>query len=304
MHIGWTLTHARSSSTLARPQNAAVAAVRFAPPRLKAKVDAAEAYSAWLSAALQHFDENARRFAEGARDPAVLHQIRTALRRLRGLTAFFAPVTDDALAAAARAEIKALYDALAAARELDAIVLEGLWTRLSADSGRPPERLKSARRRAYRKARVRIAEQHIGDRIQRLLQAQGRVQPAPTLRTLGRTALSDARRKALRLARRYDRLSEADRHAFRRRLKTFRLAFETFVSHCAGEAKARDRLARRIGRTLDRLGCLNDLESVWVSGPSAPEAIREAAATLKIKAEAQVMKAVRRLLRTLEATAI
>jgi triphosphatase len=279
-------------------------AVRFAMPRLKFKATADEVFEALLSSALRHFETNAQFFAEGGSDPEVLHQIRVALRRLRNLLGFFAPMADDQEAAVIRAELKTLYDALAAARELDVVLREGLWMRVAAAAegvDQPPERYRSARRRAYRKARASLAVQTVGDQIRRLLASRSRADTPLAARPFAVQILETRLRKVLRLGRRYDHLSDHDRHRFRRRLKTFRLAFESFVPFAACGDRARDRLARRLSHTLDRLGRLNDLESAWISGPKAPDAVRDAAAILKAGAEPKARKSVRRLLKRLEA---
>ena len=240
-------------------------------------MSAREAFGALATHALAEVVTHARRLCD-ADDADGVHQVRVALRRLRGAIALFKPVVADSAVHAIKARLKALADDLAPAREID-VLLSGAYARAdwrgedSAVRVGFGRRLSAARTAAYVRARRAVQEEPLRGLATDVLawiesgpwtgpdapRAAVRDRPAAALAA---RALDRCRRRALRHPARFGRLPPDARHALRITIKTLRLAAETFSPLFPAHPRRRRRFLARTKALLDDLGDLNDVVAV------------------------------------------
>ena len=238
---------------------------------------AREAFGALATHALAEVVTHARRLRD-ADDADGVHQVRVALRRLRGTIALFKPVVADGAVGAIKARLKALADDLAPAREID-VFLSGAFARADwtgeNSSARVAfgRRLRAARNAAYFRARRAVQEEPLRALASDVLAwidsgpwtgpdaPRGAVRDRPVT-ALAVRALDRCRRRALKHAARFERLAPDARHALRVTVKTSRLAVEAFSPLFPAHPKRRRRFLAGTKALLGDLGDLNDVVAV------------------------------------------
>jgi triphosphatase len=215
-----------------------------------------------LAAALAHALPNAAEIAAGTAAPEHLHQLRVALRRLRTALDLMAPWgADEAASHALQARWAAVFAALGAARDAD--VIEETWAPALRAAG-APALAASAHADVVPPAEVVRGAAFTGAALLTLAEVLATVPAAQTedpdprsaaaalLQTLWRRAWADARVFG-------DTATDsARRHRARKRLKRLRYALE-FLAPLFAE-KAVRRFSKRLGRALEALGTVNDLQ--------------------------------------------
>ncbi|MFC3100126.1 CHAD domain-containing protein [Altererythrobacter lauratis] len=263
-----------------KPQAGPVAST--APPvLLNPQMDVREGFGAIARNCLAHLLANYP-LVVASGDAEALHQTRIAIRRLRAAFTLFRRLTVDPQAAVLRAEWKAVAGRLGPARDLQ--VLCDLVS-ANALAGEPDCADLLAHLIAHRDAALGEARHMLaGAAFQRLLQdfaawledADGRASPelkggdAP-ITAFARHAIAHRLHKVLRHGGHLAKMSDAERHRLRIKVKKLRYGlgfFASLRSSKAGSAR-QAALARALGRLQDCLGELNDLAVARaVAGPS------------------------------------
>lgn len=225
---------------------------------------AAQALRAIIGTCAADFDADLARLMI-CDDPEAPHGARVALRRLRSALAGFANIIDPAVLAASKADAKALFHLLGPLRDAD--VLAGtLAGALSGAADHPSRALVASQRRA--EARAGLTARGAGQFAASLQasfatkawQRAGR-KPRKWRRGSARRqalrALDRAWRPCVRHGTSLARMSEPDRHAFRKDMKTLRYLGEFFGP--LWPKKAQSRFFGRLENLQNTLGTLNDL---------------------------------------------
>lgn len=234
-----------------------VPAVRAQAAVLPAGEGVFEVWQSTLAATLAQALPNAAEIAAGTDTPEHLHQLRVALRRLRTALLLMAPWGgDEAAALALEREWAACFGELGAARDTD--VIEARFAPLLAAAGAPAVALARegqalppgdvVRGAAFTRAALGTLA---------LALAAPPAASAPR-RHAADALLQGAWRKAWADARAFERAEAEGRHRARKRIKRLRYAFE-FVAPLYGE-KAGRRFQKALGRALEALGDLNDMQ--------------------------------------------
>jgi CHAD domain-containing protein len=198
--------------------------------------------------------------------PAVVHEARVIVRRVRSHLRTFAPVLDESWADAMNARVRWLGDVLAAARDAD-VLLAGLAARAATIADVDPERLALALAplRERHAAAYRRLDDLVGDvRYGELLATLAAVahEPAfnerahvPARRALA-LLMRPAWQRMLKAVRRAGaKPSDAQLHRVRIRAKYLRYAAEALIPVAGRRAK---RFARRVETLQTRLGRMHD----------------------------------------------
>lgn len=282
-----TRSKAERGDRLARglgPQDP-VPPVKAAPLRLARDADVAAAWSAVLDHLLAHALPNWSEVAAGRGGEAV-HQLRVALRRLRSARRFFAgwpgvPAADPADGDAAAA----LFRALGTARDAE-VLAQGVGREIAAALEALGEAPLPAPPADTDTAAAPLASPAAAGHCWIALQAERLAMdepaatgaPAPRLAPLAAQRLDDWHRRVQRDARRFDTLTDAERHRLRKRLKRLRYAAE----FCAGlfPARAVRRYLARLADVQEQLGALNDLGTALLAYRRLAEQMPRAAFAL------------------------
>lgn len=232
---------------------------KAAPVEVAPDLPAAEAWRRSLLAGLDQLGRNLPGLL-AADDPEYLHQARVAVRRLATMLTLGRAIgcaREDWLAG-----LRWFMDELSPARDWDVFVAETLAV---ARAGLPgPERLDgllaradSARQAARLRARAAAGDRRLAalmlDMGAGLLAGRG---DGPPLADWATQALDRRRRRFVKLARHFDDLDAAGRHATRIAAKRLRYAGEAFAALYGGKA---GRYLGRLGRLQDELGAANDI---------------------------------------------
>ncbi len=254
-----------------------------AVPALAAGDTVAEAMTRILAACYAQWAGNLAAAMDG-RDPEGVHQLRVALRRLRSAFGIFRSVVPAGTLDALRREVGWLAGELGPARDWDVFAGEGMapLDRAFADDAalqRLGGAVAAAREAGYARARAALG----GRRHTALMLAFGawlddagwRQTPEASdgadeppdaaaaavadgpVGAFARDRLARRHRKALKAGRRFDRLSDEDRHQLRIELKKLRYVAEFFAP--LYRAKRTKPYLRALSRLQDHLGRLNDL---------------------------------------------
>lgn len=193
--------------------------------------------------------------------------MRVAIRRLRAAQSTFRPVLGDALARAPREDLRTLMGVLGPARDADVFMAEILGPVCDDVGGEPGLAALHARCTAVREARLDAAVAAVADgRFDRLCAAwqtwiEDGVSPGtdddPAVAVFARQRLKTRWRKVARPARRFDRLTDGQRHDLRIQVKKLRYALEALAPVLQGPGSAT--LRKRLGLVQDQLGALNDV---------------------------------------------
>jgi CHAD domain-containing protein len=198
--------------------------------------------------------------------PEPVHQMRVAVRRLRSAIRLFKAVGVGPELAAAAASLRALGEALGAARDWD-VFLGGLGRQVAAafaqDDGVTRLLAAAGRERAAAYAALRgkladVAFRRLG--ITLALAAAMRpwegAEDGPGLRAFAAAALDRRRKRALAPGRHIDGLEPSALHGIRLEAKRLRYAAELFAP--LWQRDAAQRYIRRVVAVQERLGRLND----------------------------------------------
>jgi CHAD domain-containing protein len=223
-----------------------------------------------------------------AGDPEGIHQMRVAVRRLRGILSAFAPLLPPEHRRWASNELRWFADVLGEARNLDVFAAELLGpARVALPAASEFERLSMAieRRRqvAHTSARRAIASVRFGASVRALSNWFGRCgwrvdghceELQPPIGELAPILLDRVRRQARKAAKGFARQSEEQRHRLRIAMKKLRYACELLaVLYDPSDSK---RYIQHLKRLQDDLGDINDVhvgrETVAeLAEPGAPE---------------------------------
>lgn len=257
------------------------------PVQLRHGVSVGEAWHAALQGCLQQISANASEIATGSHDAEHVHQLRVGLRRLRSLQRFVGDAsTGDPAWREAAAE---LFRRLGAARDRDAIEqavlprLQSAWMRWFGPDGTARPAGPVAKQNEDETPTELVRGQGMQTLLLDLLEAVAlpRVDSPAAQRSLrSRTTqrLQRWHRRAQADAEHFADLDDAQRHAFRKRIKRLRYAAEWVATLYPRRAAKRYLAALR-----DAQSCLGEINDVGV----ALGAFREPAA-----AEPQAMFAV------------
>ncbi|HEX7876123.1 MAG TPA: CHAD domain-containing protein [Sphingobium sp.] len=238
--------------------------LRHAPTSFKAEpvllhpgLSAGEAFQHIALLCLRQFRLNEMLLGE-SRNGEALHQARVAIRRLRSALSIFKALLPDARLAHFRGEFKYLAGLLGDARDIDVMLAK-------APPGGLRDRLEAARVEAYTHVETALASDRIRWLILDFVQwagssatAQEAGEPAAAFAA---AALRRIRKKVKGHGAGFKRLSDEDRHDFRKLAKKMRYAAEFFGSLFLGKHRQRDqrRFVRKLEKLQDSLGLLNDL---------------------------------------------
>ena len=252
------------------------AATPATDPRLHRSDTSGQAFQAIAGAALTQIAANAR-VLRTARAPAVLHQLRVGVRRLRSAMSVFGPMLADGELAGVKAELEWLASELDEARDLDVFIQDTYQPALARDpelAGLASfgERLSAAREQAYDQAQAAVnAPRFRGLMLSALawIEAGEWSQTGEPmlagLRNRPVTALASEefdrrRRKIVKQGRDLISMAPAERHKLRIKVKRLRYAcgfFESLYSKKATKAQKAFSIAAR--DLQDCLGALTDI---------------------------------------------
>jgi triphosphatase len=235
--------------------------VKAQPAHWPAGAQASAVWQAALRSALAQALPNACELAAGSGTPEHLHQLRVALRRLRSFLRALAPWGDAAeQAQTLEAAWRAPFALLGAARDAD-VLAQSLHPRLMA-AGAPDFVWPAATDAVDIAALLRSAE------FTALMLQSLALTVSPTVASS--TSVVDAAHQLLRAAWRhvlkdvaaFAQATVADQHRTRKRLKRFRYLLEVLAP--LFKPKPTRKLLKQVGRALDALGELNDLQTADV----------------------------------------
>lgn len=205
-------------------------------------------------------------------DPASLHRLRVAVRRLRVVLALVRRTRDTRASRQATNALKWLAQALGPARDSDVFVGD-IWPPLRAEIGN--ERLASAldavwqaqKTRHYRTAQRALAAPRLRKLCVALDKLFAATAPGKDAKNAARGAHRFARdaihRRVRRVRRRYARVLEEDppndRALHRLRIEIKKLRYELDILRPLLQGQRVTRIARNLARLQDTLGAMNDL---------------------------------------------
>lgn len=202
-------------------------------------------------------------------DPAGVHQMRIALRRMRAAIAIFGPMVDDRESRRLRAELKWLAGRLAPARDLHLLELKFASAQLGGGSPLFLKKLGHDRAAAFTRARTTVEQ----PRFRRLLrdlrhwidgddwsEAAGPDAERPA-KGFARHILAHRTQKLVQHCDRLDELDDSARHQVRIKAKKLYYATGFFESLFAGHGSGKQlaRFKKQLKKLLDALGVLNDI---------------------------------------------
>jgi triphosphatase len=266
---------------------------------LEPSMDVAQAFAAIGRACLAQVIEHAAAFRENPQ-PDAIHQTRVGLRRLRTAFRLFESIVVDGQRARLDVEAQWLAGELGPARSLD-VFLEDVFDPSALSDARVAEaygeRLRKARRLAYRKAMEALSSERfarltldlalwIEDGAWRRPNDAGRAAwLSGPIGVLASSVLEDQRRAVRKRGRSLATLDPESRHKLRIRAKRLRYASEFFAGAFSGGQKKRAAFVAALKDLQTALGLLNDMAEAQASatsilGPRAPQAMVFAAGEL------------------------
>jgi triphosphatase len=234
-------------------------------PAIKAQAvrwpDEAQPSRVWhaaLTSGLVQALPNASEIAAGQGAPEHLHQLRVALRRLRTFLRALAPWGDVvAQAQALEAAWRGPFALLGHARDAD-VQAQGMRPRLAAAGA--PDFIWPAPAQTVDLAAMLRGREFTGLMLQTLaLTLSPPVLSAMNVADAAHQLLRTVWRQVLKDAAGFAQASTADQHRTRKRLKRFRYLLEVLAP--LFKPKPTRKLLKQVGRALDALGELNDLET-------------------------------------------
>ena len=279
--------------------SAAPAPVKFAKLKLARGTSSAQAFRLIAHACLRQLVANEPSLRHG--DAEAVHQMRTALRRLRAAFSLFSDLVSDAQLARLKGEIKWITGELAPARELDVYLAQAVAPAKNRhrDGGMSTLEADLRRRRAQALARARIAA--ASPRYRNLLfdlvawietGAWANPREKAARRGLDRAVrkqaaeeLSRRRRKIKKRGRAVRELEPRQRHKLRIAIKKVRYATDFFAALFPGRRakKRRKAFVATLKQLQDALGDLNDIA---VREKMAGELVRRSGRRSRARAEA------------------
>jgi triphosphatase len=279
--------------------NAAAAPVKFAKLRLAKGTSSAQAFRQIAHACLRQLVANEPSLARG--EAEAVHQMRTAMRRLRAAFSLFSEVVADPALARLKGEVKWMAGELAPARELDVFLAEALkpaQEQHSGEGGMTALEADVRRRRARALARAKAAA--ASPRYRRLLLdlvawietgAWAKPRAEAARRRLARPVKKHAadeldrrRRRIKKRGRGLRELAPRRRHKLRIEIKKVRYAIDFFAALFRGRRARQRRKAfvATLKRLQDALGTLNDIA---VREKMAGELVRRSGRRSRARAE-------------------
>ena len=251
----WLEVRSKSARGAALAAGGSVPLPPWLRPALAADTGADAALRAMVAAALAFTLPAASAVAAGGRDPPALHQLRVGLRRLRTALRLFgdaSPAVDAAWAPA----LAAVFDALGAARDRDALA-ESLVPALQA-AGAALALLPPAPDTGDAPVQV-LRQAEVGRLWLALADFAGGAPAAhdPPLAKRLPELLARLHRQLARDARRFAEADDEQRHRTRRRVKRLRYAIDFVAALHPG--KAVRRYLKRLQAAQEALGRYNDL---------------------------------------------
>lgn len=284
-------------------------ALKAKPSSLSRAMTAGEAFQAVARACLQHLLGN-ERLLHASRDPAIVHQMRVAIRRTRAAISLFKEVVHDDRREPIRKELKWIANELGPARDPDvfiAEVVEPLRAQHPDALGLEDvaRSLETRRRGAYETALAAVTSPRfrvlvidvaawvetgrwLADCDERAREV--RDQPVADFAA----AMLTRRRKRVRKQGRH--LAELDapsRHAVRIEVKKLRYAAEFFAPlfEARSRSKRRERFLRSLEELQEHLGILNDVSVGSDLGPDPRPADAAGSADPHRRAAAELIAA-------------
>jgi inorganic triphosphatase YgiF len=279
--------------------NAASTPVKFAKLELARGTSSAQAFRLIAHACLRQLIGNEPALQQG--DAEAVHQMRTALRRLRAAFSLFSALVSDAELARLKGEIKWITGELAPARELDVYLTEAVQSAKNGDREGTMSVLDSDLRRRRAQAVVRAKAAAASPRYRSLLLdlvawietgAWANPRDAAARRRLDRPVqklavkqLARRRRKIKKRGRTVRELEPQQRHKLRIAIKKVHYAAGFFAALFPGpRAKKRRKVfLATIKRLQDALGTLNDIAG---HEKMAGELVRRSGRRSRARAEA------------------
>ncbi len=255
---------------------------RQSRPDITPDMTATKAMRSVLATCLADFDAHRAALMTGDA-PEGPHGARVALRRFRSALAGFRPILRKSAVKPLRDEAKAIFALLGHLRDADVLagqLAEGEEAaRLAAEADRIRAKVRAAleEREAEGFAAEAILTMEQGSWKKKGKGAKAR-RKAP-VNDLAAEALTCAWQAADSHGRHVDRMSDTDRHEFRKDLKALRYLTDFFADLWPGKAQAR--FLARLKQLQDALGLLNDLAvaegRLHQSGATARAALRDEA---------------------------
>jgi triphosphatase len=239
-------------------------------------VSTGEAFAAIGLSCLNHVAANAGAVRRG--EPEGVHQMRVGLRRLRASVSVFKEVARDTDTEKIKSELKWLGEQLAAARDFDVFVQEGVAplrkenpeqrreiALLEADLAKKRdagfEKAKAAATgERYRRIVLRTALWLINGEWSRNADALMAARRDRPVSAFARDVLRRRTKNIAKKVRKLERLGVEDRHRLRIAVKKLRYATDFFASLAGSKVKkARKRFEKELKALQDALGKLNDI---------------------------------------------
>ncbi|MET0365843.1 MAG: CHAD domain-containing protein [Sphingobium sp.] len=251
------LTKSERGYLLLRP---APASFKAEPVFLDTALSAGQALRHIALLCVRQFRLNEMLLSE-SRSSEALHQARVAVRRLRSALSIFKAVLPDPRLAHFRAEFKHLAGLLGEARDIDVMTA-------NAPPGPLRHRLEAARGAAYAHVEAALASDRVRWLILDFVEWVGsgattdpdrEEAPEPAVAFAAAT-LKRIRRKVKAHGADFKRLSDEERHDFRKLAKKLRYSAEFFGGLFPAKHRQRDyrKFVRALEKLQDRLGLLND----------------------------------------------
>jgi inorganic triphosphatase YgiF len=252
------------------------AAVDAKPIALKAGTVTGEAFTVIGLACLHHLAANEDAVRRGASEG--VHQMRVGLRRLRAAISLFKNMLQDRESEDIKARLKWLTEQLAAARDLDVLVEEGVAPLCSASPDMPEMKvlesdLKERRAEGFEKAKALVGSERyrrivldvalwlINGEWFRDKDALAAVRRAQPIEAFARNVVSARTRKIIKRCAMMKDIDAQARHKLRIAVKKLRYATDFFARlfDRPKTKKARTRFERELKALQSALGKLNDI---------------------------------------------
>jgi len=260
--------------------------VRAGRSPLRPGMTIAEAYGALVAHAARQMAAN-QRLVTASRDPAGIHQIRVAMRRLRSVRSAFKGALPDSDSAHLVVRVKRLFRVLGHTRDLDIFCTETIpgLVRGAGDTAPSLVALEAAARELRSEAwdaAIRAVESKaftrllldagtLSARLQDRSGSQERDGSALPLRDFAVDRLTRRRKQVLRQAHQLEDLNDEARHDLRKRLKTLRYEAAFFGPLWPrAEVKA---FMRPLKQLQDKFGAINDAATATLVAQQAARRI-------------------------------
>ncbi|MGO4915857.1 CHAD domain-containing protein [Pseudogemmobacter sp. W21_MBD1_M6] len=230
---------------------------------LNKDMSASDALCLIVEAASRDFDLHLTKLMT-SEDPEGPHGARVALRRLRSALAGFAPLIDKTVLTMLKSDARTLFRHLGTLRDLD-VLAQGL---AAARAQRVPQTEHAQIRTKVRDSMITCHAETFGARLRRLFQSDDwkrkgnkarHWQKAP-VRKIAIRALGHTWSNCTKNGKSVKKMSQTDRHAFRKTLKALRYLTEFFGDLWPG--KPREDFLEQLKKLQDSLGTINDIAMI------------------------------------------